>query len=168
MTDAAMSRRPNKSTRGYPTKGATALVPEQVSAEPAGPRLRAAPPVPVSVPRAPFVALVLTVVVAGVSGILVLNTKINENAFRLAYLQSNQTNLDRQEQRLNERLANQEAPNNLAAQAAKLGLVPAGTPAFIKLPDGRVLGVPRPATSTPSVTSQQPSQAPSASPKAGR
>ncbi|HKT02465.1 MAG TPA: hypothetical protein VJT31_23300 [Rugosimonospora sp.] len=168
MTDAAMSRRPmagkNMSTE-YEAVGATALAPQPVPArQPDRPRLRAAPPVPVSVPRAPFVALVLVVVVAGVVGILVLNTKINENAFRLSYLQDKQTSLDRQEQQLNQRLASQEAPNNLAAEAAKLGLVPAGTPAFIRLPDGRVLGVPQPATSTPSVTSQHPgtSTAPSA------
>jgi hypothetical protein len=165
MTDAAMSRRPKDPTRVY---GATALAPARVPARnPSRPRLRAAPPVPVTAPRAPFVALVLVVVVAGVLGILVLNTKINENAFRLSYLQSKQANLDRQEQQLNHQLASQEAPNNLAAEAAKLGLVPAGTPAFLRLPDGRVLGVPRPATATPSVTSQHPSQDPSASPGTG-
>jgi hypothetical protein len=157
MTDAAMSRRPKNTA---PTAGSNALAPERAPEQvPARPPLRAAPPVPVSAPRAPFVALVLVVVVAGVLGILVLNTKINENAFRLSYLQSKQANLDQQEQRLNEQLASQEAPNNLAAEAAKLGLVPAGTPAFIRLPDGRVLGVPQPATSTPSVTSQHTSAA---------
>ncbi|MEN3308331.1 MAG: hypothetical protein V7603_4533 [Micromonosporaceae bacterium] len=165
MTDAAMSRRPKNTTtmREYGSAGANALVPERVPADqPSRPPLRAAPPVPVSAPRAPFVALVLVVVVAGVLGILVLNTKINENAFRLSYLQSRQANLDQQEQQLNAQLASQEAPNNLAAEAAKLGLVPAGTPAFIRLPDGRVLGVPQPATSPPSVTSQHAPASPSA------
>src|SRR5690242_6976938 len=122
MTDAAMSRRPI--VQSYATDGATALAPERQPRErPDLRRLRATPPVPVSVPRAPFVALVLVVVVAGVVGILVLNTKINENAFRLSYLQSKQANLDQQEQQLNQQLATQEAPNNLAAEAAKLGLV---------------------------------------------
>ncbi|MBO0867233.1 MAG: hypothetical protein J2P15_01590 [Micromonosporaceae bacterium] len=127
------------------------------------PRLRAAPPVPVAAPRAPFVALVLVMVVAGVVGILVLNTKINENAFQLTNLEAQQVTLDQQEQQLNQQLADRESPNNLAAEALKLGLVPAGTPAFIRLPDGRVLGVPQPATSAPSITSQAdtPSAAPS-------
>lgn len=150
----------------YPTVGATALAPARVPVR-ERPKLRAAPPVPVTAPRAPFVALVLVVVVAGVLGILLINTKINENAFKLSHLQDKQTDLDRQEQQLNAQLANQQAPNNLAAQAAKLGLVPAGTPAFIQLPDGRVIGVPQPATSTPSVTSQQASQTPSVAPSAG-
>jgi len=83
--------------------------------------LRAAPPVPVSAPRAPFVALVLVVVIAGVLGILVLNTKINENAFQLTNLEAQQVALDQQEQQLSEQLADRESPNNLAAEALKLG-----------------------------------------------
>jgi hypothetical protein len=147
----------------YPTKGTAALAPQRAPAQPAGePPLRAAPPVPVRAPRAPFVALVLVLVVAGVLGILVLNTKINENAFRLSSLEAQQTTLDEQEQQLNQLLAGVESPNNLAAMAARLGLVPAGTPAFIRLPDGRVLGVPQPASSAPSITSQASSPSPAA------
>src|SRR5690349_6810564 len=70
------------------TRGNTALAPAPArvparrpsDGRDAGAHLTVAPPAPVSVPRAPFVALVLVVVVAGVMGILVLNTKINENA----------------------------------------------------------------------------------------
>src|SRR5204862_86136 len=68
------------------TRGNTALAPDPVTRRrPARtePHLTVAPPAPVSVPRAPFVALVLVVVVAGVLGILVLNTKINQNAFTI-------------------------------------------------------------------------------------
>ena len=36
--------------------------------------------------------------------------------------------------------------------ARRLGLVPAGTPAFIRLPDGRILGVPQPATGAQSAS----------------
>ncbi|HEX6497598.1 MAG TPA: hypothetical protein VF054_01050 [Micromonosporaceae bacterium] len=116
--------------------------------------LRVAPPAPVARPRAPFVTLVLGVVVVGVLGILVLNTKINENAFKLQHLEEQQTTLNSTEQQLAQQIADQSAPGNLAAVAAMHGLVPAGTPAFIRLPDGRVLGVPQPATGQPSVTSQ--------------
>jgi hypothetical protein len=120
-----------------------------------GGRLRAAPPVPVRAPRAPFVALVLAVVMAGVVGILVLNTKINENAFRLKDLRDRQSRLDLQEQQLNDDLALAASPNSLAAAARRLGLVPAGSPAFIRLPDGRVLGVPQPATARQSLSGPQ-------------
>jgi hypothetical protein len=110
------------------------------------PKMTVVPPLPVSAPRAPFVALVLVVVVLGVLGILVINTKINENAFRLHDMKAQQGNLDRHEQRLEREIAEKESPGNLAAAARQLGLVRADSPAFLRLPDGRSLGVPRPAT----------------------
>lgn len=119
----------------------------------AGPQLRVAPPAPVSAPRAPFVALILMVVVGGVLGILVVNTKINENAFHLDRLQKQQTALDLREQQLQKQIAEHEAPGNLAAAARKLGLVESGSPAFIRLPDGKLIGVPQPAGEQPAVTS---------------
>ena len=79
----------------------------------AAPRLRVAPPPPVSGPRAPFVALVLALVVGGVLGILVVNTKINENAFRLDRLTKQQAALDLQQQQLEREIAEAEAPGNL-------------------------------------------------------
>ena len=104
-----------------------------------------AAPLPIALPRAPFLILILALVVAGVLGVLVLNTKINENSFRLNDLRNNQAALDLQEQQLQRDLADRESPGNLRAAATRLGLVPAGTPAFINLPDGRVVGVPQPA-----------------------
>jgi hypothetical protein len=102
-------------------------------------------PLPIALPRAPFLILIVALVVAGVLGVLVLNTKINENSFRLNDLRNNQAALDLQEQQLQRDLADRESPGNLRAAATRLGLVPAGTPAFINLPDGRVVGVPQPA-----------------------
>jgi hypothetical protein len=107
-----------------------------------------APPSPVSLPRPAFLVLIVAIVVGGVLGVLLLNTKINENAFRLDDLRGRQAALDLQEQQLAQALAERESPGNLAAEARRLGLVPAGTPAFIRLPDGRVVGVPRPAGAT--------------------
>jgi hypothetical protein len=138
----------------YPTQGNTALRPERAAApQESVPRLKAAPPMPVAGPRVPFVALILVVVVGGVLGILMLNTKVNENTFRLHDLQQRQSELDLQEQRLNQQIADYESPGNLAANARRLGLVPAGAPAFIRLPDGRLIGVPQPAGGEPSITS---------------
>lgn len=151
--------------RELATRGATALAPARRPGTGKGrPGLRVAPPAPVTVPRAPFVALVLVVVVAGVLGILVLNTKINENAFRLSHLQSQQSSLNQQEQQLDQQLADLDSPNSLAAAARRLGLVPAGTPAYITMPDGTVVGVPQPATGLPSVTGQQAGQQAAANP----
>jgi hypothetical protein len=118
-------------------------------------RLTVAPPLPVAVPRAPFVTLVLALVVGGVLGILLVNTRINENAFRLDRLQKQQVKLNLDQQQLEKQIAEAEAPGNLTAQARKLGLVQSGPPAFIRLPDGRVIGVPQPAGGKPAITSQQ-------------
>ncbi|TDC60689.1 hypothetical protein E1258_13905 [Micromonospora sp. KC207] len=164
-----------RGAREFPTNGSAALRPaerispaEQVGpaerigpaerARPAAspsPRLRVAPPPPVSVPRAPFAALILVLVVGGVLGILLVNTKINENSFRLERLQQQQAKLDTDQQQLEKEIADAKAPGNLTAAARKLGMVEAEEPAYIRLPDGRVIGVPQPANGQPSVTSQQ-------------
>ncbi|MFY1672232.1 hypothetical protein ACN27G_20060 [Plantactinospora sp. WMMB334] len=127
--------------------------------EPAAParrtRLRAAPPLPVARPRVSFAALILVLVVGGMLGILVVNSKVNENAFRLERLQQQQSTLNIQQQELEQKIAEAEVPGNLAARARKLGLVDSGSPAFIRLPDGRVIGVPQPAGGEPAITSQQ-------------
>jgi hypothetical protein len=134
-----------------PTVGATALQPERGTTQPAPParddkrpRLRVAPPAPVSAPRAPFVALVLVLVLIGVIGILVLNTRIAENAFKLDALRTKQSTLDRDEERLRSDLASKESPVTLASRAKQLGLVPSRTPAFLLLPDGTKLEMPGP------------------------
>ncbi len=117
-------------------------------------RLRVAPPLPVKVARAPFVAMLCVLVVTGVVGILVLTAKINANQFRLNNLQAQQAGLNQQEASIKQTLAEQQSPGNLVAAAKKLGLVPAGTLAYIQLPNGKVYGLPQPATTTTSVTAQ--------------
>ena len=81
------------------------------------------PPAPVPVPRAPFVVLVLLVVVGGVLGILLLNTKINENAFVLHELRQQQVELDQRQERLEQEIAQASSTAQLAAAARRLGLV---------------------------------------------
>ncbi|MET9301640.1 hypothetical protein ABZX66_20190 [Micromonospora aurantiaca] len=156
----ATDRREQARARGareFPTQGSAALRPVErtrVTGAPA-PRLRVAPPAPIRVPRAPFVALILVLVVGGVLGILAVNTKINENAFKLEKLQQQQAKLDVDEQELKKEIAKQEAPGNLTANARRLGLVESEDPAYIRLPDGQTIGVPHPAQGAPSVTSPQ-------------
>jgi hypothetical protein len=130
----------------YATQGTAALKPQVKTKEadhrPA--RLTVAPPAPVTAPRAPFVALVLVLVITGVVGILVLNTKIAENAFTLDTLHDQQVKLDRDEERLKGVIANQESPVNLAARATQLGLGKSTSSAFLLLPDGTKLEMPGP------------------------
>ncbi|MDG9676425.1 hypothetical protein ABZ777_27440 [Micromonospora parva] len=146
-----------RGAREFPTQGTAALRPvEKAGSAPVArpPRLRVAPPPPISVPRAPFAALIVVLVVGGVLGILAVNTKINENAFRLERLQQQQARLDLEKQQLDKQIAEAEAPGNLTAEARRLGLVDAGEPGYIRLPDGKTLEVPQPANGQPSVTSQ--------------
>jgi cell division protein FtsB len=146
-----------RGAREFPTNGSAALRPaERVRPTTTpSPRLRVAPPPPVSGPRVPFVALILVLVVGGVLGILLVNTKINENSFRIERLQQQQAKLDVDQQQLEKEIADAKAPGNLTAAARKLGMVQSEEPAYIRLPDGRVIGVPQPANGQPSVTSQQ-------------
>src|SRR5262249_22674638 len=89
-------------------------------------RLRVAPPLPVAVARAPFVVMLIGIVVVGVVGILVLTTMINANQFRLNNLQTQQATLNQQQEQLQATLTEQSSPGNLLRAAQRLGLVPAG------------------------------------------
>ena len=108
----------------------------------------------ISAPRAPFIAVVIALVIVGVIGILLINTKTNENSFEISRLQDQQTALDNQQQQLENQLAVYDSVGNLDAAAKRLGLVKADAPAYIRLPDGKVIGVPKPGTGKPAVTAQ--------------
>jgi hypothetical protein len=138
------------------TQGSAALklTAEQQRDAAATPRLRVAPPAPINAPRAPFIALVVAVVVAGVLGILLINTKTAENSFRIDTLQKQQAKLDSQEQDLENEIAANNSPGSLDAAARRLGLVKADNPAYIRLPDGKVFGVPKPGSGEVAVTAQ--------------
>ncbi|MCW3843252.1 hypothetical protein ONA70_24420 [Micromonospora yasonensis] len=159
-TTAGADRREEARARGareFLTQGSAALRPAERTrtTETTTPRLRVAPPPPVRVPRAPFAGLIVVLVVGGVLGILAVNTKINENAFKLEKLQQQQAKLDVDQQQLEKEIADQKAPGNLTANARKLGLVESDDPAYIRLPDGKTIGIPHPAEGAPSITSQQ-------------
>jgi hypothetical protein len=150
------------------TVGNTALAPRPTSPAPAGaarrrPALSVVPPMDAPAPRTPFVLLILVLVGAGLVGLLLLNTAINENAFRLHDLQSEQEALDLREQQLDRDIERLEAPGTLQAAARRLGLVPGGNPAYIYLPSGQVVGVPTPgqaAAPPPSARSEAPPTSP--------
>lgn len=148
-----------RGARHYPTQGSAALrvetaEPLRHADTPVAPRLRVAPPAPISAPRAPFVTLVIALVLAGVFGILLINTKTNENSFVISRLQEQQSSLDNQQQQLERQLAGYKNTGNLDANARKLGLVKSDVPAYIRLPDGKVLGLYGPVTGRRAITAQ--------------
>ena len=95
--------------------------------------------------RAPFVVAVVSLMVAGLLGLLVLNTVVAKDSFRLHTLQVEGRKLADREQALTREVEALRAPSALAAKASAMGMVQAGPPAFLRLPDGAVLGSAEPA-----------------------
>jgi outer membrane murein-binding lipoprotein Lpp len=95
--------------------------------------------------RTPFAVLVIAMLVAGVVGLLMFNTNMQQASFKATALQTQVNTLTAKQQSLNMALDALRNPQRLAVAAKKLGMVPPGQPAFIRL-DGTVLGAPAPAT----------------------
>lgn len=94
----------------------------------------------VAAPRAPFVVAVVSLLVTGLIGLLVLNTVLGKDSFHLFELRGENRALLDQEQVLVREVEILRSPATIAEKAAGLGMVPAGPPAFLRLPDGAVLG----------------------------
>jgi hypothetical protein len=131
------------------------------------PRLQVVTPPPTSRSRGPFIVGCTALLVVSLLGLLVLNISLSRGAYEVHDLQVRATALTEREQQISEELASRAAPARLAQEARKLGMVPAGAPAFIRLSDGKVLGKPQPAPSAtaPSVvvgapTKPKPTQQP--------
>ncbi|MFT4187557.1 MAG: hypothetical protein QM621_03155 [Aeromicrobium sp.] len=99
--------------------------------------------------RAPFVVVVVFVLSAGLIGLVVMNTALQDQAFELSRLQAEAARLEIQQQQLEydaDRLAD---PASLAEAAAGLGMVPIETPVFLRPDTGEIIGVPTPAGARP-------------------
>ncbi|MFF4338634.1 cell division protein FtsL [Kitasatospora sp. NPDC001540] len=126
--------------------------------------------------RTPFAVLVVALLSAGLLGLLMLNTALNEGSFTLARLRKQTTEATDQQQTLQQQIAQQSAPDALEQRARALGMVPGGDPAFLN-PDGSVTGkakpaedkppVPRPSAADPSAAVSAPAASGPASPGAG-
>jgi hypothetical protein len=96
--------------------------------------------------RTPFAMLVIAMLVAGVVGLLMFNTNMQQASFHATALQNEAAALSAQQQSLSMQLDQLRDPQRLAVAAKKLGMVAPAQPAFIRLSDGRVLGTPAKAT----------------------
>lgn len=94
----------------------------------------------------------LVLLATGLVGLLLLNVNLEHGAYVLERLQTRQQQLQEQQQALQEQLNSLQAPGNLAARAAKLGMVPDPGVAFVRAGSGKVLGVPSPVVASPSPT----------------
>ena len=95
--------------------------------------------------RGLFVIVLTSFLGVGLFGMLLINTTLAQGAFTLSELRSTHAQLSRTEATLTESVAALTAPTVLEAKARELGMVPSSTPAFIKIPSGKVLGKARPA-----------------------
>ena len=107
------------------------------------PRLTIVPKVAVRAPRIPFALMVVTVLAAGLIGLLVLNTSLQRGAYAVTDLQDRSANLTLQQQNLETEVAALEAPQRISERAVRLGMVAGDSPAFLSLKTGEVVGVPR-------------------------
>lgn len=81
----------------------------------------------------------------GLIAMLLINTTVAQGAFTLSELKTQQRELDQALATLTEQVEAAGAPAVLEQSARALGMVPSETPVFIEVPDGQVLGKPRPA-----------------------
>ena len=96
--------------------------------------------------RTPFAVLVIAILAAGVVGLLMFNTSMQQTSFKATALQDRVNVLTAKEQSLALELDALRDPQHLAVAAKELGMVAPSQPAFVRLADGRVLGNPTPAT----------------------
>lgn len=95
--------------------------------------------------RTAFVIGCLLLLVGGLFALLLINISLAQGSFRLHELQAQSRQLSDTSQALGEDIALQASPGQLSVRAAGLGMVPSGSVAFLRLSDGRVLGVAKPA-----------------------
>jgi hypothetical protein len=101
--------------------------------QPARSGLRVVPGRPVRPRRAPFVLLVLFLLAAGLVGLLVLNTSLQQGTFDLADLEQHTALLRDRHSELVGDLGNRSEPGALAGRAKQLGMVPSADPHFLQL-----------------------------------
>jgi hypothetical protein len=124
------------------------------------PELRLVPTTPVIRPRraasalrnrrAPFVLLVVALLVATTLGLLILNTAIAVDSLKATQLRADNAERAQEVQRLEQQVVSASTPAEIARAAAAAGLIPAGPAAYVVIqPDGTsvVRGAPAPAGS---------------------
>jgi hypothetical protein len=109
-------------------------------------RLTLVPPQRGRAPRAPFAVLVFAILGAGVVGLLMFNTHMQQASFYATRLQLQADELTAHQQALDMELERLRAPQRLAEAAKRQGMVAPGVPAFVRLSDGSVVGDPTPAS----------------------
>ena len=142
MSTAAVKNFPVVSGSAAPAIGTPGRIP--------GPGRKARTPLSVvrSAPRkrrAPFVVLCFALLAVALVAVLVLNISVSTAQYQLVELRGKQSTLTKQNQDLTQQVQNFEAPQNLAAKAADLGMVASTVKGQIDLSTLAVTGKATPA-----------------------
>lgn len=119
-------------------------------------------------PRVPFVTFVSVILLAGVVGLLLFNTSMQQASFRATALEKQATDLSAQQEALEMDIQVLREPQRVAQAAQRLGMVIPSTPAgILHLGTGRITGKPTPAAGSDSIPLRTPgrSKPPSLDPK---
>jgi len=116
------------------------------------PRLRVVTGAPLRHGGAAFGVVCAILLAAGLIGLLVLNTALAQGSFTMSRLQATSDRLADAQGALNQSLDASKSPANLAREAADMGMVPAESAAFLRLSDGKVIGVASQAPPVPGFT----------------
>jgi hypothetical protein len=116
------------------------------------PRLRVVAGAPPRRNGAAFGIICATLLSAGLLGLLLLNTALAQGSFTLHDLRATSDQLSDTQDALTQSLAISKSPANIAAKAVGMGMVPAQSAAFLRLSDGKVIGVAKPAKPGPAFT----------------
>ncbi len=116
--------------------------------------------------RLPFILILAGVLVAGLVGLLMLQTKVQEQSFQVRQLQGNATELLYKQAQLQALVEQKATPAEIAREATALGMVPNPYAVYIDVRTGTVTGAQTPVrgNEVPYMTYQSAQQAPSASP----
>lgn len=105
------------------------------------PRLKLVQPAEASGSGVGFVVLCVTLLVAGLLTVLLLNTARAQQQYTIGDLQNQTARLSATEQDLDTKLNYVRAPQQVALRAQELGLVPAGHVRYVRASDHRLVGV---------------------------
>ncbi len=151
----------------------SALVDQGQKPQQPGAGLRPVPPVQAGLGRLPFLLILAGVLVAGLVGLLMLQTRVQEQSFEVRQLQTQATRLSYKQAQLEAEVQQKETPAEIARQATALGMVPDPYGVYIDLRTGSVVGTAKVVTGNevPNITYKSPAQkaagAAAAAPTAG-
>lgn len=93
--------------------------------------------------RVPFALFCFTVLVLALGSVLMLNISVSSGQYKLVELRNEQVSLAQANEKLTQQLENNQAPQNLAAKAAELGMVTSPSVGSINLESQKVTGKPK-------------------------